>query len=93
MFIIKNKIIMIAMFSFQCVLIIFQVSHDEFLERNVDNVHLVRTKSKAFVRRNLMIIIDLSVLIERAQLSLKTTLSPQIVSMHILTIHFLYDQR
>lgn len=84
---------MIATPSFQCILIIFQVSHDELLERNVDNVHLVRTKSKAFVRRDLMIIIDLSVLIERAQLSLKTTFSPQIILMHNLTIHFLYDQR
>lgn len=84
---------MIATSSFQCVLIIFQVSHDELLERNVDNVHLVRTKSKAFVRRDLMIIIDLSVLIERAPLSLKTTFSPQIILMHNLTILFLYDQR
>jgi len=84
---------MIATPSFQCVLIIFQIPHAELLERNVDNVHLVRTKSKAFVRRDLMIIIDLSVLIERAQLSLKTTLSPQIISTHNLTILFLYDQK
>lgn len=84
---------MITTSSFQCVLIIFQVSHNELLERNVDNVHLVRTNSNVFVRRNLMIINNLSVLVERAPLSPKTRLSPQIILMHNLTILFLYDQR
>ena len=86
---IKNKIIMITWSTFQSVLIIFQVPHVELLERNVNFVNL----SKAFTIRNLMIINNLSVLMERATLSFKTTLSPQIISMHNLTILFLYDQR
>jgi len=74
--------------SSQCVFIIFQELHREPLERNVNDVNFVTIESKVFVRRPLTTINDsFLVLRDRAPLSLKTTFSPQIISMHIVKIH------
>ena len=64
---------MITLSSSQHILIIFQVSHDELLERKVNAVNPITIKRKAFVRRLATVIIrPFLVLMEREQLSFKT---------------------
>ena len=73
---------MITMFSFQCVLIIFQELHLELLDVNFVNV------SKAFTIRSMNIMRSLvPVLVESEQLSFKTYPPPPKLTSQIFLTH------
>ena len=90
----QNKKIMITSSSFQCVLIVFQKLHDELLDREVNGVNQKTKERKAFVSKPLRLFSNFKpVLEESCSLSFKTTFSPHIISMHILSIRLWYVQK
>jgi len=64
-------------------LIIPQELHDKLIKQKVNDVNQRGIGRKVFLGKSKTIIKDFIVLRERSQLSFKTTVSPQLILLHI----------